>query len=120
MAEDFQDKARRLRDIGHDSVRFQFDNVQIEAGRTDSVAAALIGAGIKSFRTTVVKAKPRGPYCMMGVCFDCLVEIDGLPNQQACMTIVRPGMQVKSMKGARPSAATVAAHADAGPREDTD
>ena len=42
---------------------------------------------------------PRGPFCMMGVCFDCLVEIDGVPNVQGCMTPVREGMQVRAIQG---------------------
>jgi len=37
----------------------------------------------------------------MGVCFDCLVEIDGVPNRQGCMTTVQDGMRVRRMQGAR-------------------
>lgn len=101
MQNDFQNRPVRLRELGQDCVRFQFDGLSIEAASTDTVAAALIAAGITAFRTTAVNANSRGPWCMMGVCFDCLVEIDGTANQQACMTLVRPGMQVKSMRGAR-------------------
>lgn len=82
-------------------VEFKFDDRPISACPGDSVAAALIAAGIGTFRTTVVDSRPRGPFCMMGVCFDCLVEVDGIPNLQACMTIVESGMRVKSMLGAR-------------------
>jgi predicted molibdopterin-dependent oxidoreductase YjgC len=64
-----------------------------------SVAEALLACGRDTCRTSQVSGEPRGPFCMMGVCFECLVEIDGVPNQQACMTPVRHGMQVRSMHG---------------------
>jgi predicted molibdopterin-dependent oxidoreductase YjgC len=67
----------------------------------DTVAAALLGAGHRVTRTTPVSGAGRGPYCMMGACFECLVEIDGEPNRQACMVEVRDGMQVSAMSGAR-------------------
>jgi D-hydroxyproline dehydrogenase subunit gamma len=64
-----------------------------------TVAAALLESGALACRTTPVSGAPRGPFCMMGVCFDCLVEIDGAPNVQACMTRVRDGMRVRAMSG---------------------
>jgi D-hydroxyproline dehydrogenase subunit gamma len=67
----------------------------------DSVAAAVFAAGFDHTRTSPVSGGHRAPYCMMGVCFECLVEIDGIPNQQACMTKVKDGMQIKLQKGAR-------------------
>jgi predicted molibdopterin-dependent oxidoreductase YjgC len=67
-------------------------HVSAEPGQT--VAAALIGAGITVFRHTPTGA-PRGVFCGMGVCFDCLVTIDGLADQRACTTPVRPGMRVR-------------------------
>lgn len=67
----------------------------------DSVAAALLAAGIDACRETVVSGRARGPYCMMGVCYDCLVQIDGVANRQGCMTPVREGMQVRRQQGAR-------------------
>ena len=66
--------------------------VRVESGQT--VAAALIGAGITVFRHTPAGA-PRGVFCGMGVCFDCLVTVDGLADQRACVTPVRPGMRVQ-------------------------
>lgn len=73
--------------------------VSVEAG--DSVAAALFALGEDACRTTPVSGSPRGPYCMMGVCFDCLVTIDGKANQQACMVPVRPGMCIELQHRAR-------------------
>lgn len=67
----------------------------------DSVAAALLAAGMDACRETVVSGSARGPYCMMGVCYDCLVQIDGIANRQGCMTPVREGMQVRRQQGAR-------------------
>jgi D-hydroxyproline dehydrogenase subunit alpha len=66
--------------------------VPAEPGQT--IAAALIGAGITVFRHTPIGA-PRGVFCGMGVCFDCLVTVDGLADQRACITPVRPGMRVR-------------------------
>jgi predicted molibdopterin-dependent oxidoreductase YjgC len=59
-----------------------------------TVAAALLAAGRRIFRHTPSGA-PRGLFCGMGVCFDCLVTIDGLRDQRACMTPARPGMHVQ-------------------------
>lgn len=72
-----------------------FDGREIEALPGESVAAALAAAGIVAVRQTRSGA-PRGPYCGMGVCFDCLVTVDGRPNLRACLTKVTPGMAVAS------------------------
>lgn len=58
-----------------------------------NLAAALLAAGVMPFRKTPVSGAPRGPFCMMGACFDCLVEIEGF-NRQACMVEVAGGMEV--------------------------
>ena len=75
-------------------VHFQFDGEAITAFDGDNLAAALLRAGKVKFRTAA-EDDPRGPYCMMGVCFECLVEIDGRPNQQACQITVHDGMIVQ-------------------------
>jgi D-hydroxyproline dehydrogenase subunit gamma len=66
----------------------------------DSVAAALFAAGRMACRTTAVSGAARGPYCLMGVCFDCLVTIDDRPNRQGCMVWVAPGMRIDTQCGA--------------------
>jgi hypothetical protein len=66
-----------------------------------SAAAAVLLAGLPMIRETPVSGSPRLPYCMMGVCFDCLAEIDGVPNRQACMVTVAPGMRIAPQRGAR-------------------
>jgi len=83
------------------TVRISVDGVALDCREGDSVAAALFAANIPACRETAVSGTPRGPFCMMGVCYDCLVGIDGRPNQQACMTRVRPGMAVVRQIGAR-------------------
>ena len=92
---------RRQPDDARRVVRFTFDGREIEAREGDSVAAALLAAGISTCRTTPVSDAPRAPYCMMGVCFDCLVAIDGIGNRQACLVRVREGMAVAMQRGKR-------------------
>ncbi len=76
------------------SVTIEVDGRPVAAAPGDSVAAAMFAAGISAFRDAPVDGGPRGPWCAMGVCFECLVEIDGEPNRQACMTPVREGLRV--------------------------
>ncbi len=66
-----------------------------------SAAAAFLLAGFRSIRETAKGGKPRAPYCMMGACFECLAEIDGVPNRQSCMVEVRPGMRIGRQIGER-------------------
>ncbi len=80
-------------------IAFTFDGIPVLASQGDSVAAALLAAGIRVCRTTPVSGAPRGPYCMMGVCFECLVRIDGVDNRQGCLVPVREGMKVRTQKG---------------------
>ena len=65
-----------------------------------TAAAALLLANTIPTRTTPVTGAPRAPYCMMGVCFECLAEIDGVPNQQACLIPVAEGMRINRQSGA--------------------
>ncbi len=81
------------------TVEFEGERLRVPAGET--VAAALLATTDAATRTTPVGGSGRAPYCMMGVCFDCLVEIDGVPNRQACMTVVRDGMRIRRQHGVR-------------------
>ena len=84
------------------SITIEIDGRPVAAAPGDSVAAAMVAAGIAAFRRAPVGGEPRGPWCAMGVCFECLVQIDGEPNRQACMTPVREGLRVaRRMDGAR-------------------
>jgi predicted molibdopterin-dependent oxidoreductase YjgC len=75
------------------------DGTPVQLHEGDSVAAAVLLAGLGVYRTTIVGEAPRAPFCMMGVCFDCLVEIDGIPNRQGCLIPVRNGMEIVRQLG---------------------
>ena len=77
-----------------DTIEIAFEGTPIAARAGESVAAALAAHGILSLRTTRDAAE-RGMFCGMGVCQDCLVEIDGKPEQRACMTKVDRPLQVR-------------------------
>lgn len=81
------------------TVEVEGQPVQVRHG--DSAAAAVLAAGLLPSRHTPVSHSPRAPYCMMGVCFECLLQIDGCDNVQGCMTPVRPGMRIRRQQGAR-------------------
>ena len=70
-----------------------FDGTALSLPKGSNLAAALLAAGIQNFRHTPVSGAPRGPFCMMGACFDCLVEIDGVVRQ-ACMLEVSGGLHI--------------------------
>jgi predicted molibdopterin-dependent oxidoreductase YjgC len=84
-----------------ETLAFTFDGKPLKAARGDSVAAALLAVGIIAFRHSAVGGEPRAPYCMMGICFDCLVTIDGIANRQSCQVDVAEGMVVQSQHGPR-------------------
>lgn len=81
-----------------DHVNITFNGNALTVPANVTVAAALLGAGVRQFRKSPVGQQARAPYCMMGVCFECLLEIDGLPSQQSCLINVREGMQIKTME----------------------
>jgi len=64
----------------------------------ESVATALLSEEIVAMRTTTL-GESRGVFCGMGVCFDCLVVVDGKPNTRACMTWVKEGMDIRTQDG---------------------
>ena len=80
------------------AVTIHVDGAPLEACLGETVAAALIARGDAEIRRTR-GGSPRGLYCGMGVCFECLVMVDGVPNTRACMTWVRDGMQIRHMDG---------------------
>ena len=66
-----------------------------KAPQGQTVWAAMALAGNVSTRISPVTQKPRSAYCAMGVCYECMIEINGMPNQQACLTQVEEGMEVR-------------------------
>jgi predicted molibdopterin-dependent oxidoreductase YjgC len=96
---------RRLPEAAGDTIAFRLNGTPMTARAGDTVAAALLAAGLAYCRTTPVSGAKRAPYCMMGVCFECFVTIDGVGNRQACLVPVRDGMRVETQEGARAIAA---------------
>ena len=75
------------------------DGRPVLASPGESVGAALTNAGIRSWRTTRRRGRPRGLFCGIGVCYDCLLTVDGRPNQRACLVPVQPGMRLETGTG---------------------
>ena len=92
---------RRLQENQHElvTVNIEGNDVRVPAG--DTVAAVVLALDLLPTRTTAVSGAPRAQLCMMGVCFECLLEIDGQPNRQGCTVQVSEGLQVRRMEGAR-------------------
>ena len=78
---------------------FTFDERDIDFVEGQTVGAALIDAGIYSWRVTRRAGTPRGLFCGIGVCYDCLVTVNGAPNQRACQVAARTGMAVTTQTG---------------------
>ncbi len=92
---------RRLPDGGEAAVDVIIDGSPARARAGDTVAAALFATGRVSTRTTDISGAPRAPYCMMGVCFECLVTIDGVGNRQGCLVPIHAGMRIETQRGKR-------------------
>ncbi|CAL9639665.1 (2Fe-2S)-binding protein [Streptomyces griseomycini] len=76
-----------------------FDGRPLEALPGQTVAAVLWAADVVSWRSTRVAARPRGVFCGIGVCFDCLVTVNDRPNQRACLVPARPGDVIRTQEG---------------------
>ena len=85
--------------MSQSDLQFTFDDQIISAKSGQSVGAALLAADVRKLRTTRFDQNPRGVFCGIGVCFDCLVVIDGITNQRACIVEVKPGMKVQTHVG---------------------
>lgn len=93
---------KRIHDTPHPVVTINIDGKDVTVPAGESVAAALLALGTLPFRTTPVSGAPRAPCCMMGICFECLMEVDGVANQQTCLIRVRDGMRLRRQTGAGP------------------
>ena len=85
---------KRLPNIIRKSVTFYSDDEPIEALEGDTIASALLSAGYTDFRKSSLSDNDRGPYCLMGSCFECLLEVDGVHQQQTCLIEVKNEMRV--------------------------
>ena len=81
------------------NIEFTFDGEKIVAITGQSVAAALLAANQRTLRKTRFNNNERGVFCGIGICFDCLVVIDGITNQRACLIEAKPGMKVQTQVG---------------------
>ncbi|MCK5925022.1 MAG: (2Fe-2S)-binding protein [Methylococcales bacterium] len=82
------------------AVHLMINNQPVTVAQGTTVAAAALSHGLSYTRTTAVSGAKRAPFCMMGVCFECLMVINGQPNQRGCGTYVEEGMQVETQQGA--------------------
>lgn len=80
------------------AVSISIDGRQVSAHLGESIAAVLMVEGELTTRTTKTD-EPRGVFCGMGVCFDCLVIVDGIPSTRSCLTWVADGMQIQRQSG---------------------
>jgi predicted molibdopterin-dependent oxidoreductase YjgC len=92
---------RKLHEPGAEAVTIHIDGVAVAAETGESIAAVLLRQAVLWSRTTPVTRSRRGPYCMIGVCFDCLARVDGVASVQTCVTLVRDGMRVERQEGRR-------------------
>lgn len=83
------------------SFEITFDGRPITARPGETIAAALLGAGVTSWRSTRGDGRPRGVFCGIGMCFDCLVVVDGEGSQRACLRLAEPGATVSTQEGVR-------------------
>ena len=77
-------------------VHFELDGQPCIAYEGETIAAVLVAEGRRTFRLSPKERQPRGLYCGMGVCFECLVTVNGILNVRACMTAVEAGMKVET------------------------
>lgn len=79
-----------------EKISFTFNGEAFTCESGQSVAAALIAADILELRKTRFENEPRSIFCGIGICFDCVVVIDGVANQRSCLIQAKPGMKVES------------------------
>ena len=77
------------------SFQIQVNGKMVTAYPGETIATVLLAEGFKMFRHSALSGEPRGPFCGMGLCFDCLVTLNGKPNVRACVTPVQPGDMVE-------------------------
>ena len=92
---------RKLHEPDGTAVTIHIDGAPVSAEPGESVAAVLLRQRPLWSRTTPVTQSRRAPYCMMGVCFDCLAQVDGEASVQTCLRQVRDGMRVERQQGKR-------------------
>lgn len=80
-------------------VTIEVDGKKLKAIKGEMIAACLLANGIRKHRHTSKYKEPRGIYCGIGQCTDCVMEVNGVPNVRTCITQVEDGMIIKTQKG---------------------
>lgn len=81
------------------TVTIVVDGEPVTAIEGETVAAALMAAGKRTFRHTKKKGEPRGYFCGLGRCTDCIMTVNGAPQVRTCITVVEEGMRVETQEG---------------------
>lgn len=84
-------------------VQFTFDGKTMEGFEGEPIAIALRANGVLIHRYTIKRQEPRGMFCAIGRCTDCIMVVDGLPNVRTCITPLRSGMRVETQRGKGPA-----------------
>ncbi len=92
---------RKLPEPGPPRFTVEIDGIAVAVDAGESVAAVLLRQPEPWSRLSTVSHTKRGPYCMMGACFDCLAEVNGVASVQTCLTQVSAGMRVARQIGPR-------------------
>lgn len=79
-------------------VTFTFNGKNFKGVEGQSIAAALMATGIRELRKTRFNEEPRLIFCGIGICFDCVVVVDGIANQRACLVEIVDGAKIESQK----------------------
>ena len=94
---------KQLPNQGAEIVEVFLNGQRVQVLQGTSVAAMALTEGLRFTRTTPISDSKRAPFCMMGVCYECLMIIDGKANQRACATIVKQGMKIETQQGVGPA-----------------
>lgn len=81
------------------NLEFTFDGEKVNAITGQSIGAALLADNQRTLRKTRFNQSERGVFCGIGICFDCLVVVDGITNQRACLIEVKAGMNIQTQQG---------------------
>jgi predicted molibdopterin-dependent oxidoreductase YjgC len=77
----------------------EVDGRKVLAYEGETIAAVLLAAGIRVSRLTPKKHEPRGVYCGIGICHECVMVVNGVPDIRICQTLATPGCKVATQKG---------------------
>ncbi|HFD11745.1 MAG TPA: (2Fe-2S)-binding protein [Crenotrichaceae bacterium] len=97
---------KQFSDSTTNTIEVVLNGQAIQVTQGISVAAMILAQGLRFNRTTPVSNSKYAPFCMMGVCYDCLMVIDGKPNQRACSIRVKQGMKIDTQQGVGPALRT--------------